>query len=153
MALPPLHSALKVLRQVKEEGRQRDVGRSRAASLPFFLFLAPPLCLYFFLLLSSPNASLSNNHRQLKETKEHAHRRTPNALTANTHTHITLTHQHQIPANRTRKTRLAMDAINARKNFEFINNIRSVNPETDQIYHFNEAEQKRILNESPWKKE
>ncbi|KAF9147641.1 COP9 signalosome complex subunit 5 [Linnemannia schmuckeri] len=46
-----------------------------------------------------------------------------------------------------------MDAINARKNFEFINNIRSVNPETDQIYHFNEAEQKRILNESPWKKD
>jgi len=46
-----------------------------------------------------------------------------------------------------------MDAINARKTFEFINNIRSVNPETDQIYHFDEAEQKRILNESPWKKE
>ncbi|KAF9354446.1 hypothetical protein BGX34_011017 [Mortierella sp. NVP85] len=46
-----------------------------------------------------------------------------------------------------------MDAINARKTFEFINNIRSVNPETDQIYHFDEAEQKRILNESPWKKD
>ncbi|KAF9997483.1 COP9 signalosome complex subunit 5 [Modicella reniformis] len=46
-----------------------------------------------------------------------------------------------------------MDAINARKNFEFMNNIRSVNPETDQIYHYDEAEQKRILNESPWKKD
>ncbi|KAF9953982.1 proteasome regulatory particle subunit RPN11 [Mortierella alpina] len=46
-----------------------------------------------------------------------------------------------------------MDAINARKNFEFINNIKSVNPELDHIYHFDEAEQKRILNESPWKKD
>ncbi|KAF9281458.1 COP9 signalosome complex subunit 5a [Mortierella alpina] len=46
-----------------------------------------------------------------------------------------------------------MDAINARKNFEFINNIKSINPELDHIYHFDEAEQKRILNESPWKKD
>ncbi|KAG0237072.1 COP9 signalosome complex subunit 5 [Actinomortierella wolfii] len=46
-----------------------------------------------------------------------------------------------------------MDAINARKNFEFANNIRTINPETDQIYFYDEAEQKRILNESPWKKD
>ncbi|KAF9586251.1 COP9 signalosome complex subunit 5a [Lunasporangiospora selenospora] len=45
-----------------------------------------------------------------------------------------------------------MDAANARKNFEFTNNIRSINPEVDQIYHFDEAEQKKILNESPWRK-
>ncbi|KAF9428368.1 COP9 signalosome complex subunit 5 [Podila epigama] len=46
-----------------------------------------------------------------------------------------------------------MDAANARKNFEFINNIKSVNPELDQIYHFDAAAQKQILNESPWKKD
>ncbi|KAF9317582.1 COP9 signalosome complex subunit 5 [Podila horticola] len=46
-----------------------------------------------------------------------------------------------------------MDAANARKNFEFINNIKSVNPELDQIYHFDAAVQKQILNESPWKKD
>ncbi|KAG0333234.1 COP9 signalosome complex subunit 5 [Podila humilis] len=46
-----------------------------------------------------------------------------------------------------------MDTANARKNFEFINNIRSVNPELDQIYKFDAAAQKQILNESPWKKD
>ena len=45
-----------------------------------------------------------------------------------------------------------MDTSIARKTFDLTNDIQEVDPQ-DKLFHFDEAAQRKVVQEEPWKKE